>query len=745
VKQQFCKIIQLCNKAKLMNELPATCKGKNAISNDKVNGALTKKGRKFFKKFDKRAPLCLKIKDMTDTRDKLEAECWNLDYCTGYTWPHGKKGKQTGSLMNCGKQSDKAWIIWYRRWKGKFMSGKKHSHNSRRTTKTNSRQSICSCTNDIHCKPFLGNWFDVHHVASFTFAKDAGGEVQLKTYTCNARGAPWSGGLGIACVQSCHQQGSPKTFSARRLAKGSCSLAFKGGNLLGKSLPQGGIAGLCGGSALYKRAGNMNKGWRARSAGQAARREDSSYSCQDCFTGMGAWGSQCACHEFMNPQGKDGPNCKSKGEGCKQFGASKPYPSKNSMGKWKVKPSIDLAKIRRDTEKCARTFFLTPVGRLVLRHEGLWRIVSQFAKGCAVDGEAKFKPKKVGVKSKVAANVCRAARAMATKSDGSDNLLCRIVKLCGLKSDRCKTKTKEQAWREWAKKNKKKLDYYSKFPKYEYKKKYKKSWPRCANIRCITAAKKVFESTCDKYSGCTGYTFKEKSKGTGSGCLKRCGRREFGGKGKGKHDYWRKVTGKKDLPPRKTPRQKAIKKLVKKVAKKVAKDPKVANAKNPKKEAKKLVKKILPKVLQKAAVPKKDVKKLIKKAKQVVKKKTAPAGKRGLVANQEQTQNKGGRKRKRKRQGAGKWAKHGCKVTQDWANAHINWCPWASWTDWSKKAKLRGINAQAEQLKDADKHDDKDGSKGTAQAEELHVKSAEARTIKEAKDDLEDEESEEDF
>merc|ERR1712224_448122 len=49
-----------------------------------------------------------------------------------------------------------------------------------------------------------------------------------------------------------------------------------------------------------------------------------------------------------------------------------------------------------------------------------------------------------GVKSKVAANVCRAARAMAIKSDGSDNLLCRIVKLCGLKSDRCKTKTKEQ-------------------------------------------------------------------------------------------------------------------------------------------------------------------------------------------------------------------------------------------------------------------------------------------------------------
>ena len=167
-----------------------------------------------------------------------------------------------------------------------------------------------------------------------------------------------------------------------------------------------------------------------------------------------------------------------------------------------------------------------------------------------------------------------------------------------------------------------------------------------------------------RYSGCSGYTFAAKSKGVGSGCLKRCGRREFGGKGKGKHDYWRKQTGQKDLPPRPTPRKKAIKKLVKKVAKRIAKDPKVANAKKPAKEAKKLVKKILPRVLQKAAVRKKDIKKLIKKAKKVVKKKTAPAGKRGLVANQQQTQNKGGKQCKRKRQGAGKWAKHGCKITQ---------------------------------------------------------------------------------
>ena len=93
-------------------------------------------------------------------------------------------------------------------------------------------------------------------------------------------------------------------------------------------------------------------------------------------------------------------------------------------------------------------------------------------------------------------------------------------------------------------------------------------------------------------------------------------------------------------------------------------DPNVARAKKPVKKALKVVKKVVPAVAQKAGVQKKNVPKLVKMAKKIVKKLVAPAGKRGLVANQVQNQKKGGRQRQRKRQGAGKWAKHGCKVTQ---------------------------------------------------------------------------------
>lgn len=452
----------------------------------------------------------------------------------------------------------------------------------------------------------------------------------------------------------------------------------------------------------------------------------------------------------MNPTGASKSTCKTKGEGCKQLGGPrKPYPSRASMGKWKVKPDIDLAKIRRDTQKCARTFFLTPVGRLVLRHEGLWRTVSTYARGCAVDGLAKFKPRKVSNKGKVAANVCRTARAMATKSDGSDNLVCRIVKLCGLKSKKCGVKSKEKAWRDWAKKNKKNLDYFSKFPKYKYKKKYSKKWPRCANIRCLTGTQADFEAICDKYSGCSGYTFKKVDGAKGSGCLKRCGRREYGGQGKGEHDYWRKQTGKKDLPPRETPRKKAIEDTVKKVAKRIAVDPNVARAKKPVKKALKVVKKVVPAVAQKAGVQKKNVPKLVKMAKKIVKKLVAPAGKRGLVANQVQNQKKGGRQRQRKRQGAGKWAKHGCKVTQDWANAHINWCPWAAWSDWSKKAKLKDVKPHAQQLKDARAPAKKVSNKGSTHAEQLHVNgsndSKEAKAIEAAKEELSKEQAKENF
>merc|ERR1712070_65546 len=123
----------------------------------------------------------------------------------------------------------------------------------------------------------------------------------------------------------------------------------------------------------------------------------------------------------------------------------------------------------------------------------------------------------------------------------------------------------------------------------------------------------------------------------------------------------------------------------------------------------------------------------VKKGVKKVEQKVAPAGKRGLVANQQQIQKRGGRQRVRKRQGAGKWAKHGCKVTQDWANAHINWCPWGSWAGWTKKAKLRSVDA-AKELGTKKEHADLQ-----APAEQLHVKDEttagkEAAAIAEAED-----------
>ena len=257
VKQAFCKIIQLCNKAKLMNELPRTCKGKNAVSNDKVNGKV-KKGAEFIKKYDKRVPLCLKIKDMTDTREKVEAECWKLDYCTGYTWGHSNKvagttsSRQKATLMNCGKQSDKAWVVWWRRWKAKMLSGKKHAHNNagnRRAHHANTRSRTCTCSNDIHCKPFLGNWFDIHHVASWTVAKDSGGELQIKTFRCSTIPSGWTGGLGIACVGGSGKSGNPRNFRLSGAYRGAAQRGSLTVSLTGDMKK---ITGVCGGHVLWK-------------------------------------------------------------------------------------------------------------------------------------------------------------------------------------------------------------------------------------------------------------------------------------------------------------------------------------------------------------------------------------------------------------------------------------------------------------------------------------------------------------
>ena len=39
-------------------------------------------------------------------------------------------------------------------------------------------------------------------------------------------------------------------------------------------------------------------------------------------------------------------------------------------------------------------------------------------------------------------------------------------------------------------------------------------------------------------------------------------------------------------------------------------------------------------------------------------------------------------KRARQRQGEGHGTVKGCKVTKDWANTHLDWCPWGEWNSW---------------------------------------------------------------
>lgn len=697
VKATTCAILNACKKMQLINKAPATCKGVkiNVGKSNKANGFITKPGAgskkvsSFFKAYSKNVPLCIKLKEMTGTQKEIEAACWKLDHCTGYTFPHLKKPKAgfkgKGTLMNCGKESDAGWIARYRQYKGKYLTGRKHSHTALTGGRVSSKgvkfRRSCTCTNDIHCKPFRGGWFDLHWVATYVFVKDekSGDYAQISTYHCRGGARPaWSGGLAIACLDSgaamCNgKKYGPALRGHPRLrinckgfhgTVGSTAMAISLGSIDDKT-------GICGGKHLHKSNGNFKVNGQLRKRRVYAGAQGP-FSCADCFTGVGAWGAQCACREFMVKRDK-------------QITTPKPYPSKAQLGRWHVKPQIDLAKVRELVAKCSRTFYLTPVGRLVLQHTGLWQTVARYAKGCAMDHMAKYKPKMVPNTEKVTANMCRQARVMADKA--KDSLLCRIVQLCKLKSKKCGVTTPQNLWREWAKKNKGKLDFFSKYPKFKYKKKYSNKWPRCTNIECLDSqTQKTFEELCDKYTGCTGFTFPSGKGKTdkGSGCLKRCGRKEFGGKGKGKHSYWGKVDP--SMPKRKTPRQKKLKQIMKRAVRRVAVEPKVVNAKNPANKAKKLVKKVVKKIAKVMAAKPKEVKKLVKKAEKQVIDKVAPAGKRGLVANQQQTQTKNGKKRTRKRSGAGKWAKHGCKVTQQWANAHIEWCPWGSWGNWDKKA-----------------------------------------------------------
>jgi len=76
-----------------------------------------------------------------------------------------------------------------------------------------------------------------------------------------------------------------------------------------------------------------------------------------------------------------------------------------------------------------------------------------------------------------------------------------------------------------------------------YWEKYSRSWPHCKNIEpCLTGNLFKFKQACDNAGErCSGFSFPvDASTPNGGGCLKECGKKEFGGWGKGTHSYWAK-------------------------------------------------------------------------------------------------------------------------------------------------------------------------------------------------------------
>lgn len=74
-----------------------------------------------------------------------------------------------------------------------------------------------------------------------------------------------------------------------------------------------------------------------------------------------------------------------------------------------------------------------------------------------------------------------------------------------------------------------------------YNIKYTKKWSHCSNVgACIKGSKCALEAACNAAGKeCTGFSFTTGAV-VGNGCLKKCGNAEFGGFGKGTHDYYAK-------------------------------------------------------------------------------------------------------------------------------------------------------------------------------------------------------------
>lgn len=562
----------------------------------------------------------------------------------------------------------------------KKMANRRHSHRSR---KSSSRvRSTCACTNDIHCKPFLGNWFDIHHARAFLMAKIGVEEIQMGLYHCR-RAARWSGGLKIACMKGI----AIKQSNGRKVDKYVRSHHRYNGKKLGARLTPGGAfvylrggarpqqsKGVCGGPKEYKpkaKRGNRRMIGGVKAGGK--------FPCADCYTGIGVWGAQCDCKQYVLSRNAQIFRKKFPGPVGKPMKKAKPV--KNARNK--------AADIKKQTEKCWRAFSRTPIGKMVMRHKKLKTTAWRMARGCALDHIAGFKPKKKGVKNRnrMIANTCREARNQI-RPKKPDPYLCRVVAKCGLKSKACDVKPKRAF--KWTKhaggrggrpmsalcKKGTRINYW----KVRTGRLVDSIQGRCSDGRWLkkcggrggkehrlrTSTQKIrirSGALLDKFEnrGGGGGGRRDLDCGRGysiAGYKARCGALvdrlqlycQFG-------KTWR------GMPIKKSPKRS-------KSSRKRRKHPKPVKAR-PRRV------KLRPDRVKFAAPRRRRARKAAKPAGEGGNKR----GKR-VLGDEKQVEKKGNQRRHRARKGAGRGNPKGCKVTKAWANSHLKWCPWSGWSGW---------------------------------------------------------------
>lgn len=537
----------------------------------------------------------------------------------------------------------------------KRMAKRRHRHVKRRRKHKGVVRRTCSCTNDIHCRPFRGNFFDIHHARAFQMAKIGKEEVQMGLYHCRPA-QRWSGGLKIACMKGMAvKKSNGRTVQAYVRRR----LDYRGKKLQARLTAGGAYVtlrnaahveqtnGVCGGKSMYKSLGKKGN-WRIN--GRVVKK-NGLFACNDCKLGVGVWGAQCDCKQYMLSS-------------ARQFFSRKfAGPKSKKVKKFrKSKLVIRKQKIRHLTSQCVRAFYRTPIGKLTMRHKTLRLTISRFARGCALDRLAGFKPKKTGNRNRMVANVCRAARAMANGKKPK-KMLCRIVAKCGLKSKKCdvsKPKRTIKYTRSAGGRGGRPVHSYCR--KGRYINFWKVRSGRFVNNLQGRCSDGKWLRKCGGRGGRLHHTRRSSQRivvRTGAWMDKFS---IFGGNGGGRHVLncgrgWQ-ISGYRmrcgALVDRiqfqcrfgKAWRGMRIKK------RKIRKPPK---------------KKVFR--ARKLGGPRR-------------RRKVRRAKKPKVLADEKQMEKKGGMRRNRNRKGAGRANVKGCKVTERWANAHLKWCAWSSWGPW---------------------------------------------------------------